>query len=259
MSTWEQAEIDYMAGMKYREIAEKYGVSLNTVYSWQRRHGWQRKTGNKRGRKPAKAKDPSKVEKAHRKKRTEKNAHEDDPGEEKRKIINALVKVDGLKEKQRLFCLYYMRNHNATSSYQRAYGCTRAAAASAGWALLRNPEIKMAIRKMQAERDADLLLCAGDVVELYMRIAFADYSEFVTSQNGRLIVHDLDEVDAQLIQSVQPLKDGGFVVHLADRMKALQWLSDYFELNPRDGHKVEYQQKMAELRERELLSKEEGW
>ena len=33
MSTWEQAEIDYMAGMKYREIAEKYGVSLKVQWT----------------------------------------------------------------------------------------------------------------------------------------------------------------------------------------------------------------------------------
>ena len=33
-SKWELAEIDYVTGMKYREIAEKYGVSINTVKSW---------------------------------------------------------------------------------------------------------------------------------------------------------------------------------------------------------------------------------
>lgn len=37
------AEQDYMDGMKYKDIAEKYGVSLNTVKSWKQRHGWDRK------------------------------------------------------------------------------------------------------------------------------------------------------------------------------------------------------------------------
>lgn len=32
-----------MNGMKYKEIAEKYDVSLNTVKSWQRRYNWSRK------------------------------------------------------------------------------------------------------------------------------------------------------------------------------------------------------------------------
>ncbi|BCG57475.1 phage terminase small subunit [Paenibacillus sp. URB8-2] len=39
------AEQDYQAGMKYKAIAEKYGVSLNTVKSWKQRHGWDRKKG----------------------------------------------------------------------------------------------------------------------------------------------------------------------------------------------------------------------
>lgn len=34
---------DYLAGMKYKDIAEKYNVSINTVKSWQKRNGWTRK------------------------------------------------------------------------------------------------------------------------------------------------------------------------------------------------------------------------
>lgn len=38
----EKAKIDYLAGMKYKDIAEKYEVSINTVNSWKKRHGWCR-------------------------------------------------------------------------------------------------------------------------------------------------------------------------------------------------------------------------
>lgn len=34
---------DYLDGMKYKDIAEKYNVSLNTVKSWKQRNGWNRK------------------------------------------------------------------------------------------------------------------------------------------------------------------------------------------------------------------------
>ena len=34
---------DYMSGMKYKDIAEKYNVSLNTVKSWKTRNSWNRK------------------------------------------------------------------------------------------------------------------------------------------------------------------------------------------------------------------------
>lgn len=46
MGNSELAKKDYQAGMKYKDIASKYDVSINTVKSWQRRHGWTR---NKKG------------------------------------------------------------------------------------------------------------------------------------------------------------------------------------------------------------------
>ncbi|MSE21750.1 helix-turn-helix domain-containing protein, partial [Lactobacillus parabuchneri] len=48
MNNQKQAEKDYLSGMKYKDIAEKYQVSINTVKSWKKRYGWQR-TPNKKG------------------------------------------------------------------------------------------------------------------------------------------------------------------------------------------------------------------
>ncbi|WP_019555215.1 phage terminase small subunit [Propionispira raffinosivorans] len=45
----EKAKIDYLAGMKYKDIAEKYEVSINTVNSWKKRHGWCREGAPKNG------------------------------------------------------------------------------------------------------------------------------------------------------------------------------------------------------------------
>ncbi len=38
MTNYQLAEKDYKAGMKYKEIAQKYGVTLNTVKSWKTRY-----------------------------------------------------------------------------------------------------------------------------------------------------------------------------------------------------------------------------
>ena len=43
MDAKDLAHKDYLAGMKYKDIAEKYNVSINTVKSWQKRNGWTRK------------------------------------------------------------------------------------------------------------------------------------------------------------------------------------------------------------------------
>ncbi len=40
-----QAYKDYVKGMKYKDLPEKYGVSVNTIKSWKHRYGWERKKG----------------------------------------------------------------------------------------------------------------------------------------------------------------------------------------------------------------------
>lgn len=42
MEKSELARKDYEAGMKYKDIATKHNVSMNTVKSWKRRHKWKR-------------------------------------------------------------------------------------------------------------------------------------------------------------------------------------------------------------------------
>lgn len=42
MEKSELARKDYEAGMKYKDIATKHDVSINTVKSWQRRYNWTR-------------------------------------------------------------------------------------------------------------------------------------------------------------------------------------------------------------------------
>ena len=41
------AQHDYELGMKYKDIAEKYGVSINTVRSWKTRYKWMRNKSKK--------------------------------------------------------------------------------------------------------------------------------------------------------------------------------------------------------------------
>ncbi|WP_099299670.1 terminase gpP N-terminus-related DNA-binding protein [Pediococcus pentosaceus] len=81
MNKQKQAEKDYMAGMKYKDIAAKYDVSINTVKSWKNRYGWQR--GNSK-------KDASPPKRVHTK--PEKGAHKKEDTSDK------------LTPSQELFC-----------------------------------------------------------------------------------------------------------------------------------------------------------
>lgn len=53
-----------------------------------------------------------------------------------------------LTEKQRLFCIYYIEEFNATKAYQKAYGCGYSSAKSHGCKLLQNVAIKSEIDRL---------------------------------------------------------------------------------------------------------------
>lgn len=54
LKSYEKAYKDYKRGMSYREIAEKHGVSYDTVKSWKRRHFNRMAEEEKRGAEGAK-------------------------------------------------------------------------------------------------------------------------------------------------------------------------------------------------------------
>lgn len=43
----ENAKTDYLKGFKYRELAEKYSVSINTIKSWIKRYDWSKEKKEK--------------------------------------------------------------------------------------------------------------------------------------------------------------------------------------------------------------------
>nr|DAY95455.1 MAG TPA: Terminase small subunit [Caudoviricetes sp.] len=141
--------------MKYKDIAAKYEVSINTVKSWKKRYAWSRnkKTGciqkgctqNKKGahKKEAVAEDVSQV------------------------VIN-----DELTDQQQLFCLYQSRMFNYTKAYMKAYpGCTYASAAVLGSRLMKNPVIRKEIEQLKQNHMNRELLKQEDIFQKYMDIA----------------------------------------------------------------------------------------
>lgn len=132
----EQAFRDYQEGMKYKEIAEKYGVSLSTVKSWASRY-WKKGCNLEEKKLQPKGKKVATKEKSKR-------AVAEDVGQ-------VLENAD-LTDKQRLFCLYYVRCFNATKAYQKAYGSSYDVANSEGYRLLVNPCIRDEIMRLKQNR-----------------------------------------------------------------------------------------------------------
>lgn len=237
------AEADYMDGMKYKDIAAKYNVTINTVKSWKQRYGWS---------KDKKVCTQKQKKYAHKKKYA---YHIEDDGT-KETMNNPL-----LTEKERLFCLYYAKSYNATQSYIKAFGCSYNVANAEGYKLLVNPCIEKELNRLKEIKRRQIELEEADLVEYHMRIAFADIGDYLTFgskdvgdgiNKNVVTLNESDTVDTQLIQEVKQGKSG-VSIKLADKHKSLEWLDKHFLYNPMDRHKQEYDKQKYEL---ELLKLE---
>lgn len=243
MEDYKKAEKDYIAGMKYKEIAEKYRVSVNTVKSWKQRYGWNRKGMH------------TKTEKSMHTKQ-QKVCTQNQAGE-----IKEMHETDGsrktlqnsdLTTEQQMFCLYYSRTFNATQSYINVYHSKYESAAVQANKLLKNNKIREEIERLKEIKRQQIVCDVEDIIELNMRIAFADMGNYVKFNSNVIELHNSEAVDTQLVQEVKEGKNG-ITIKLADKNKAMEFLERYFVMNPMDKHKIEYDQRKAEL---ELLKLE---
>lgn len=241
---YELAYKDYRAGMKYKEIADKYGVTINTVKSWKTRYKW--------------SKDEEKVctqnqKSVHTKKEEKKEVKEVFVEE-----VDQVMENPDLTEKQRLFCIYYVRCFNATKAYQKAYDCSYETAMANGYKILRNTQIKNEILQLKQNRLNREYFAKEDVFQKYMDIAFSDITDYVTFGTEEVPVMTMygpaqikDEktgkkktltkvintvrfkestnIDGTLISEVKQGRDGASI-KLLDKMKALNWLAEHMNM-----------------------------
>lgn len=215
------AEADYIAGMKYKDIAAKYEVTINTVKSWKTRYKW--------------SKTKKKVCTQNKKVCTQKEAVAEDSKE--------VLETENLTDKQRLFCCFYIRCFNATKAYQKAYGVSYLVAAAAGSRLLKSEKIQNTIRELKQNRMNREMLSEEDVFQMYLDIAFANITDYASFGTKKVVddktgeeymisfvnLNDSKEVDGTLISEVSKGRDG-VKIKLVDKMKALQWLSDHMDM-----------------------------
>lgn len=213
----EQAYQDYKSGMKYKDIAAKYGMKLSTVKSWAARY-W------KKGCTPGEKKLQPK------KKKVATKQYQKTCGQEAiEKEIDCVLENPDLTDKQRLFCLYYVRSFNATKAYLKAYGCSYDVANAEGYKLLVKPCIRQEIKNLKQRRMSRELLDEGDIFQFYLDIATADMNDYAEVKNGSVVLKNTDQSNGMLIQELSEGK-AGTKVKLYDRMKALSWLADHMDM-----------------------------
>ena len=267
LNKYELAQIDYSQGMKQKDIAEKHGVSINTVKSWKKRYNWQSPNKDAQLKKEGATKKRVQPEKGCKKKKgaEEKTKTEKKTKTENRNSLGTFV----LNENQRLFCQYYLNNRNATQAYIKAYGCGFNTANVNGPRLLVNTSVRSYIDELLRIKREAIQLEFDDLFERQMRIAFADMTDFV--EFGRILVPMLDskgiplthfdketqereivyklvndvrfkestEIDGGLVCQVKLGRDGA-TLKLEDRQKALDWLANNMALaNEEQRAKIE--------------------
>lgn len=231
-----EAEKDYISGMKYKDIAEKYGVTLNTVKSWKQRYEWTKSVHTK--------------SKKVRTQKKEKKESEYDQTED-------TFSNDELTEKERYFCALYVKSWNATQSYIKAYGCKYETAMAAASRMLRNVKVKKEIERLKEIKRQQIMCDKEDILAMHMKIAHADIGDYLTfgtktedvmgpfgpiqvknPKTGKketiqrevsfVKLFDSEYTDTSLIQEIKQVK-GGVSVKLVDKQKSIEFLQKYFE------------------------------
>lgn len=182
-----------------------------------------------------------------------------------------------LSDQEKDFCFHLSRIRNATTAAIRA-GYSKRSAKQLGSRLWQKPEIKAEVARLRKLRmDISMLVDADDILDLYMRAAFADMSDFmefgteertVIGEMGEVIstdpetgekkpltytanyirFKDCEDVDGQLISEVRQGRDG-VSVKLVDRMRAWDWLTKYFEAHPGDRRKADFDARRLAIEE----------
>lgn len=155
--------------------------------------------------------------------------------------------TEGLNEKQQRFCEFYIMNYNVKTSLQKAGYSAQSSAE--GYILRRKPRIQRYIQWLKARVVNQALVTGADIIDQWIKIAFADLTDFVNVHRTSITLKPADEIDGQLIKAIKTGRDG-ISIELHDKLKALDSLAKYTEDMPKD-----YKQILDERRQ-QLLEQE---
>lgn len=219
----QQAKELWLQGKKYREISEITGIKESSIKSLVSRI-WK-----KEKLQPNRKKVATLVADANK-----------DKGPPVTELLPEEIETlnnEELTERQRLFCLYYVRWFNATKAYRKVYDCDYTTAMTNGSMLLRNTKIQEHIQAIKDAKIKQAMYTAEDFFQKMMDIAYSDATDFLSF--GRRINEktgleynyvdflDSSEVDGTLIQEVKQGKDG-CSIKLVSKEFALKWLAKHY-------------------------------
>jgi phage terminase small subunit len=268
------------------DIAAQLGVSDGTIRGWKAKDKWDclltgeviedERINDLNGtlRKNKRNAPKNESERSNNTERSERKEERSEP------VFDAVFENDELTDKQRLFCIYYVKCFNATQAAIKA-GYSADTAHVQGSRLLTNVKVSEEIKRLKSNMANALFIDAMDVLNKYVAIAFADLTDYVdfgqedvplftkkgtpilkedgtqmTSKQTFVAFKNANEVDGTIISE---LKDGKEIsIKLHDKMKALEVLTRYFDLLPDNHKRMVEEQKLKMGRERLELDKQKA-
>lgn len=223
---WDAIRLEYEeTDITMKALAEKHDIKPATLRSRKNREKWEKRNATQ--------KVATKHATRHKNVATQ-------------KAIDALDDSKELNEQQKLFCLYFTQNHNATKSYQMAYAVEYRTAHANSYRLMAKDGIRAEIKRIKQARMSDWLIDDADIVNEWIKQAFTDITDYLEFRKvfvdyvrddkdmpelddegemkpiyrNELHFKKSSEVDGTVIQEVKKGKDG-VSVKLYDKQRAL--------------------------------------
>jgi phage terminase small subunit len=170
-------------------------------------------------------------------------------------------------------------------AYVKAFNCSYDAALKNSYRLMENEGIRKEIQRLKREKKKSILISKDDIIDRYMKIAFSDMTDFaewgvetvpvigqfgpvqvkneetgekeiLTQEVNKVKFKESNNVDGGLIREIKQGRDGTSI-KLEDRLKALEWLANFFEMNPMDKHRKDFDKNKLQIQTEQLQHNKE--
>lgn len=162
--------------------------------------------------------------------------------------------IVGLKDREILFCEYFIQDYNAKMS-----------AIKAGYNIASANKMSLSLRKKQAVNDYICWLkirflnkaCvkAEDILNQYAKYAFYDITDYIEKVGNKIKLKGFERIDGQIIQEISQNASGGISVKFPDRLKAMERLENFIDPSPIDWKRNIEDRKVKIMEEKLVIDK----
>lgn len=212
-----------------REIAKLLGVDEKKIATWKIRDNWKCSTTEKKN-----------VVQQNKKCSTTKRK------EEKKELIldedkdfEWVDEIDGLTDRQRLFCYYYMESLNAfqagiKAGYSPNYSRTRI------YEMLENVSIKNFLKKLKEQQRQKFLISQERILNRHVQVAWSDINEYFNEDGSPKPITHTDGTLIKKMKITENDKGRTVEIELIEKCKSLDFLTTHsgLKIENKDNEKV---------------------